>query len=94
MPDPHLQVRDSLGERDVALDHFPFTIGRRDTNDLRLGGSEVSREHAEITSGAEGIVLRDRSRGTARSSTAIRSPPSAHCARVIASGSGVAAERT
>ena len=47
---PRLEVRDVLGERVVPLDRMPFTIGRRETNDLRLGGSEVSREHAEIVS--------------------------------------------
>jgi serine phosphatase RsbU (regulator of sigma subunit)/pSer/pThr/pTyr-binding forkhead associated (FHA) protein len=60
MPHPRLQVSDVLGERDVTLDHFPFTIGRRETNDLRLGGSEVSREHAEIVVDEGRFVLRDR----------------------------------
>ena len=57
---PRLEVRDVLGERVVSLDHMPFTIGRRETNDLRLGGSEVSREHAEIFSENGRFVLRDR----------------------------------
>src|SRR5580765_8880002 len=60
MPALRLQVLDSVGEREVALDHFPYTIGRRDTNDLRLAGSEVSREHAEIAEEEGRMVLRDR----------------------------------
>ena len=60
MPVPRLEVRDVLGERVVSLDRMPFTIGRRETNDLRLGGSEVSREHAEIFSENGRFVLRDR----------------------------------
>ncbi|HET9369637.1 MAG TPA: SpoIIE family protein phosphatase [Vicinamibacterales bacterium] len=57
---PRLEVRDVLGERVVTLDKFPFSIGRRETNDLRLGGSEVSREHAEITREGDRHVVRDR----------------------------------
>ncbi|MEZ5318641.1 MAG: SpoIIE family protein phosphatase [Vicinamibacterales bacterium] len=53
MAAPRLEVRDVLGERVVSVDHLPFAIGRRETNDLRLGGSEVSREHAQIV-GADG----------------------------------------
>jgi hypothetical protein len=41
MPEPRLEVRDVLGERVVTIDRVPFSIGRRETNDLRLGGSEV-----------------------------------------------------
>jgi sigma-B regulation protein RsbU (phosphoserine phosphatase) len=57
---PRLEVRDVLGERVVSLDRMPFTIGRRETNDLRLGGSEVSREHAEIAQEGARYVLRDK----------------------------------
>ncbi|MCC7009162.1 MAG: SpoIIE family protein phosphatase [Acidobacteria bacterium] len=60
MAHPRLHVSDSLGDRDVAIDHFPFTIGRRETNDVRLGGSEVSREHAQITNDGGVIIIRDR----------------------------------
>ncbi len=52
-----------LGERVVTLDRMPFTIGRRETNDLRLGGSEVSREHAEIV--ADGGALPAARQGVA-----------------------------
>jgi serine phosphatase RsbU (regulator of sigma subunit) len=57
---PRLHVNDPRGEREVTLDHFPFTIGRRETNDLRLSGGEVSREHAEIVSVDGHVILRDR----------------------------------
>ena len=61
MATPRLEVRDVLGERVVSMDRLPFTIGRRETNDLRLGGSEVSREHAEIAAEDGRFVLRDKS---------------------------------
>ena len=60
MPDPRLEVRDVLGERVVIIDRSPYTIGRRETNDLRLGGSEVSREHAEIVGNGAAYTLRDK----------------------------------
>lgn len=60
MAHPRLQISDTLGDRDVAVEHFPFTIGRRETNDLKLPGSEVSREHAEIVSDGQQITIRDR----------------------------------
>ena len=59
MPHPRLEVRDALGERDVTLDHLPFSIGRREANDLQLGGSEVSREHAVIREEGGQFLLRD-----------------------------------
>jgi len=57
---PRLEVRDVLGERTVPIDKTPFSIGRRETNGLRLGGSEVSREHAEIALENGHYVIRDR----------------------------------
>jgi serine phosphatase RsbU (regulator of sigma subunit) len=57
---PRLEVRDTLGEREVSLDQFPFSIGRRETNRLQLGGTEVSREHAEIVAQGDAFVLHDR----------------------------------
>lgn len=49
-----LDVADAQGERPVLVDKSPFAIGRRETNDLRLAGSEVSREHVvlEVVDGA------------------------------------------
>src|SRR6186997_2520374 len=60
MAHPRLQISDTLGDRDVTIEHFPFSIGRRETNDLKLGGSEVSREHAEISAENGQITIRDR----------------------------------
>ena len=59
MPDARLEVRDAVGERVVVIDRLPFSIGRRETNGLRLGGSEVSREHAEITLEGTRYKVRD-----------------------------------
>lgn len=56
----HLDVRDASGDRRVPIDPLPFAIGRRETNQLRLTGGEVSREHAEIVKEGEALVLRDR----------------------------------
>ena len=41
MPDARLEVTDALGRRIVPIAKDAFGIGRRETNDLRLGGSEV-----------------------------------------------------
>jgi serine phosphatase RsbU (regulator of sigma subunit) len=60
MPEPRLEVRDVLGEQFVNIDRNPFTIGRRETNALKLGGSEVSREHAEIYEEDGRYMIRDR----------------------------------
>jgi phosphoserine phosphatase RsbU/P len=59
MRDPRLRVHDALGVRTVEVGRTPFTIGRRETNDLRLGGLEVSREHAEIVQEDGRYRLRD-----------------------------------
>ena len=55
-----LEVVDAIGRRLVRVERTPFTLGRRETNDLRLHGSEVSREHAEIVADGPRFVLRDR----------------------------------
>ncbi len=60
MPEARLEVTDALGRRMVAIEKASFAIGRRDTNDLRLAGSEVSRDHAEIVLENERYVLKDR----------------------------------
>jgi serine phosphatase RsbU (regulator of sigma subunit) len=73
---PRLEVRDALGERHVALDHFPFSIGRRDVNDLQLGGTEVSREHAEIRVEDGAYLLRDRE---SRYGTFVNGDPVSEC---------------
>jgi sigma-B regulation protein RsbU (phosphoserine phosphatase) len=61
MNEARLEVTDALGRRVVPIAKTPFEIGRRETNDLRLAGSEVSRDHAEITTGEDGrFTLKDR----------------------------------
>jgi phosphoserine phosphatase RsbU/P len=60
MPDARLEVTDALGRRIVPIGKDAFGIGRRESNDLRLAGSEVSRDHAEIVSTATGFLVRDK----------------------------------
>jgi phosphoserine phosphatase RsbU/P len=60
MPDARLEVTDALGRRIVPIDKGVFAIGRRTGNDLRLVGSDVSRDHAEIARDAEKYILKDR----------------------------------
>jgi serine phosphatase RsbU (regulator of sigma subunit)/pSer/pThr/pTyr-binding forkhead associated (FHA) protein len=55
-----LQVNDGLGHRVVLLDKPLIAIGRRGENDVRLVGSDVSRDHAEITVADGGYLLRDK----------------------------------
>ena len=43
----------------LPLDHFPFTIGRRQGHDLVLPDARVSRDHAAIDSTGSGYRLRD-----------------------------------
>jgi serine phosphatase RsbU (regulator of sigma subunit) len=57
---PRLDVVDGAGRRSVDVAPLPFAIGRRDTNHLRLGGSEVSRDHAEIVLEGTRYVLKDK----------------------------------
>src|SRR5262245_28578154 len=76
MATPRLEVRDVLGERFVTVDRMPFTIGRRETNDLRLGGSEGSREHAEIAQEGGKYVLRDKA---SRYGTFVNGEPATEC---------------
>ena len=60
MGEARLEVTDALGRRVVPIVKAPFEIGRRETNDLRLAGSEVSRDHALIENENARFVLRDR----------------------------------
>jgi len=60
MSDARLEVTDALGRRIVPISQGYFEIGRRETNDLRLAGSEVSRDHAEIALENNHFVVRDR----------------------------------
>jgi phosphoserine phosphatase RsbU/P len=61
MPEARLEVTDALGRRVVAVNKAEFEIGRRETNDLRLAGSEVSRDHAVLVTANGQYLIRDRS---------------------------------
>jgi serine phosphatase RsbU (regulator of sigma subunit) len=60
MADARLEVTDGLVQKVVTIGKSQFAIGRRETNDLRLNGSEVSRDHAQIASENGKFLLRDR----------------------------------
>ncbi len=55
-----LEVNDGLGQRIVPINKDLLSIGRRTESDLRLVGSDVSREHAEIVKQDDDWVLRDK----------------------------------
>ena len=60
MADPRLEVNDGLGRRVIPIDKPTLTIGRRTESDVRLVGSDVSREHAEILRREGDFLLQDR----------------------------------
>src|SRR5688572_3087742 len=60
MTGARLEVNDGMGNRVIPIDKPLIAIGRRGENDLRLVGSDVSRDHAEIARTEAGYVLRDR----------------------------------
>ena len=60
MAQARLEVNDGLGQRVVPLDKPLIAIGRRTESDLRLVGSDVSREHAEVVQVDGSWILRDK----------------------------------
>jgi serine phosphatase RsbU (regulator of sigma subunit) len=60
MPNARLEVNDGLGQRIVPINKELLCIGRRTESDLRLVGSDVSREHAEIVKQNGDWILRDK----------------------------------
>jgi sigma-B regulation protein RsbU (phosphoserine phosphatase) len=91
MNEARLEVTDALGRRVVPIAKTPFEIGRRETNDLRLAGSEVSRDHAEITTGEDGrFTLKDRASryGTYINEEQITEHPLTHGDRIRLGRSG------
>jgi pSer/pThr/pTyr-binding forkhead associated (FHA) protein len=91
MPEARLEVTDALGRRVVPIAKAPFEIGRRETNDLRLAGSEVSRDHAEIVAAPDGgFVLKDRASryGTYVNGDQVTERPLAHGDRIRLGRSG------
>src|SRR5271165_1170970 len=55
-----LVVVEGTDRRNIVLDHFPFTVGRRTDRDLVLTDPRVSREHAMFMRENEGIYLEDQ----------------------------------
>ncbi len=90
MPDARLEVTDALGRRIVPISKGMFGIGRRETNDLRLAGSEVSRDHAEIEVKDNRFVIRDRNSryGTFVNGEQVSEQPLAHGDRIRLGRSG------
>jgi phosphoserine phosphatase RsbU/P len=91
MPEARLEVTDALGRRVVPIVKAPFEIGRRETNDLRLAGSEVSRDHAEIVASPDGsFILKDRASryGTYVNGDQVTERPLAHGDRIRLGRSG------
>ena len=60
MANARLEVNDGLGQRIVPITKAQLMIGRRTESDLRLVGSDVSREHAEIVEIDGEWLLRDK----------------------------------
>ena len=55
-----LVVVEGTDRRNIVLDHFPFTVGRRTDRDLVLTDPRVSREHATLMRENDGIYLEDQ----------------------------------
>ncbi len=60
MPEARLEVNDGLGSRVIPIDKPSLAIGRRGENDVRLTGSDVSRDHAEIALSDGSYLIRDK----------------------------------
>lgn len=80
MFEPRLEVNDGLGRRLIVIDKPVLTIGRRTESDVRLVGSDVSREHAELAVEEGKYLLRDRGSryGTFVNGTAVTEHTLAH----------------
>ncbi len=55
-----LVVVEGTDRRNIVLDHFPFTVGRRTDRDMVLSDPRVSREHAVFMRENDGIYLDDQ----------------------------------
>jgi serine phosphatase RsbU (regulator of sigma subunit) len=55
-----LVVVEGTDRRNLVLDHFPFTVGRRTDRDLVLTDPRVSREHAQFMRENDGIYIEDQ----------------------------------
>ena len=54
-----LVLVEGTDRRNLMLDHFPFTVGRRTDRDLVLTDPRVSREHAQFMRENDGIYIED-----------------------------------
>ena len=90
MSDARLEVTDALGRRIVPISKGHFEIGRRETNDLRLAGSEVSRDHAEIDAQDNAFLIRDKNSryGTYVNGEQVTEQPLVHGDRIRLGRSG------
>jgi phosphoserine phosphatase RsbU/P len=55
-----LVVVEGTDRRNLVLDHFPYTVGRRTDRDLVLTDPRVSREHAMLMQEKDGIYIEDQ----------------------------------
>lgn len=55
-----LEVTDAAGKRVVDMRGDSMSIGRRTESDIKLTGTDVSRDHAEIVRAGDGFLVRDR----------------------------------
>jgi sigma-B regulation protein RsbU (phosphoserine phosphatase) len=53
-------VVEGTDRRNIVLDHFPYTVGRRTDRDLVLTDPRVSREHALLMRENDGIYIEDQ----------------------------------
>ena len=53
-------VVEGTDRRNLVLEHFPFTVGRRTDRDLVLTDPRVSREHAQFMRENDGIYIEDQ----------------------------------
>ncbi len=55
-----LVVVEGTDRRNLIMDHYPFTVGRRTDRDLVLTDPRVSREHAQFMRENDGIYIEDQ----------------------------------
>ena len=53
-------IVEGTDRRNLVMDHFPFTVGRRTDRDLVLTDPRVSREHAQFMRENDGIYIEDQ----------------------------------
>ena len=55
-----LVVVEGTDRRNLMIDHFPFTVGRRTDRDLVMTDPRVSREHAQFMRENDGVYVEDQ----------------------------------